>query len=134
MDAQDTFQKQAIELTQFAVASSNSPKARDIRARIAARPYRMLAEAYYIAAYNGLVEWNIKLQATDEKRAGWCDWPTKTITLVVSEMTSDEKAHDTVLHELAHALQIVHHGTAHDACLTELRRQYPRSFSEPQAE
>jgi hypothetical protein len=36
-----------------------------------------------------------------------CYWQTKTIVLDPKDMTSDDKAHETMLHELAHALQVV---------------------------
>ncbi len=122
----ETFEKQAQELLDFAIAGN-----RIVKARNAARPYRMLAEAYYIAALNSMDDWKIQLGPCDDVvHAGECCWQTKTITLDPRHLTSDDRAHEIVLHELAHALQIVHHGTAHNAVLEELKRQHPRLLSE----
>ena len=40
-------------------------------------------------------------------------------------MSSWQEARDTVLHEVAHALQTIHHGTAFEACMRELRQKHP---------
>ena len=90
-------------------------------------PYRILCEAHSIAHAEGLLAdgWKIVLE-DDAVNAGTCTESTKTIALSPRWMTSVEEARDTVLHEIAHACQTRHHGTAHDACLHELRHKHNR--------
>jgi predicted metal-dependent hydrolase len=80
-----------------------------------------LAQAHYAAARAGLYDWKITLD-DDPVNMGTCTHETKTITLSKRWMTSEAEARDTVLHELAHARQLDHHGTAHASCMAELKR------------
>jgi hypothetical protein len=88
-------------------------------------PYRILCEAHSIADAEGLLAegWKIVLE-DDSVNAGTCTESTRTIMLSPRWMTSWEEARDTVIHEIAHACQTRHHGTAHDACLHELRQKH----------
>ena len=88
-------------------------------------PYVIMAEAKVIAAAQGLVGWTIEL-ADSDANMGTCDWDAKTIKLAPRHITSVSEARDTVLHETAHALQVVSHGTAHNAVLHELRHRHNR--------
>jgi hypothetical protein len=90
-------------------------------------PYRILCEAHAIAGAEGLLDegWRIELQ-DDAVNMGTCTESTKTIQLSPRWMTSWEEARDTYLHEIAHALQTRHHGTAHTAVLSELRHKHNR--------
>jgi hypothetical protein len=90
-------------------------------------PYRILCEAHAIADAEGLLAdgWVIEL-SDDAVNAGTCTEATKTIRLSPRWMSSWQEARDTVLHEVAHALQTIHHGTAHNAVLSELRDKHNR--------
>jgi len=81
-------------------------------------PSAVLIEAYGVA--DG---WKIVLD-DDPVNAGTCTESTKTITLSLRFMTSVAEARDTILHEIAHALQTRHHGTAFEAVLHEMRHKH----------
>lgn len=87
-------------------------------------PYRILAEAYWLAAQSGLSGWTITLD-DDPVLAGSCTHETRTITLSKRWMYSWDYARDTVLHEIAHALQLNHHGVAHESVLADIKRRFP---------
>ena len=87
-------------------------------------PYRILCEAHAVALQSGLYDWTIVLD-DDPVNAGTCTESTKTIMLSPRWMSSWQEARDTVLHEVAHGLQTIHHGTAFAACMRELRQKHP---------
>lgn len=90
-------------------------------------PHAVLCEATAVLHAEGLLAdgWQVELD-DDPVNAGTCTESTKTITLSPRWMTSVSEARDTYLHEVAHALQTVHHGTAHNAVLHELRHKHNR--------
>jgi len=95
-------------------------------------PSAVLVEAYAVADAEGLLAdgWKIELanEIVDDGQLvyGTCNPATKTITLSVRKMTSVAEARDTYIHELSHACQTRHHGTAFEAVLHELRHKHNR--------
>jgi predicted SprT family Zn-dependent metalloprotease len=71
---------------------------------------------------HGLVGWRIKLDHA-RRRAGQCDYSTKTISLSRLYVRHADVDHirDTILHEIAHALVGPHHG--HDAVWRQKARE-----------
>ena len=71
---------------------------------------------------HGLKGWRLTLDHA-RRRAGQCDYRTKTISLSRHYVRYAEKAHikDTILHEIAHALVGPHHG--HDAIWRQKARE-----------
>jgi predicted SprT family Zn-dependent metalloprotease len=71
---------------------------------------------------HGLVGWRIKLDHA-RRRAGQCDYLTKTISLSRLYVRHADADHirDTILHEIAHALVGPHHG--HDAVWRQKARE-----------
>ena len=69
-----------------------------------------------------LVGWRIKLDHA-RRRAGQCDYSTKTISLSRLYVRNADADHirDTILHEIAHALVGPHHG--HDAVWRQKARE-----------
>jgi hypothetical protein len=87
-------------------------------------PYRILCYAHAVALQSGLYDWKIEL-VDDPVNAGTCTESTRTIALSPRWMTSVEEAHDTILHEIAHALNCAeHHGVGFNATLADLKKRY----------
>ena len=82
---------------------------------LAERPHAMALElASRLMNEHGLTGWRVKLDHA-RRRAGQCDFAAQTISLsrhYVRHAESDH-IHDTILHEIAHALVGPKHG--HDA-------------------
>ena len=103
------------------------PESASLANQYGINPSAVLIEAYGIAGAEGLLAdgWTIEL-SDDTVNAGTCTESEKKITLSPRFMTSVAEARDTYLHEIAHALQTRHHGTAHNAVLHELRHKHNR--------
>jgi hypothetical protein len=109
------------------VSGQSFPESASLTNQYGVNPSAVLCEAYAVAGAEGLLAdgWTIEL-LDDTVNAGTCIESTKTIKLSPRWMTSVAEARDTYLHEIAHALQTVHHGTAHNAVLHELRHKHNR--------
>jgi predicted SprT family Zn-dependent metalloprotease len=86
--------------------------------RLTERAVRLRLEARRIMDLHGLHEWEFGVN-TNVRRAGVCYYPRKTapgrieLSAHFVERNSEEEIHDTLLHEIAHALVGPGHG--HDA-------------------
>lgn len=72
---------------------------------------RAIEKAYELMQIHGLVGWTVKLDNA-RRRAGQCDFRSKVISLSRHYVRSadPEHIHDTILHEIAHALVGPKHG------------------------
>jgi hypothetical protein len=109
------------------ISGQSFPESASLTNQYGVNPSAVLCEAYAVAGAEGLLTdgWTILLD-DDPVNAGTCTESTKTIKLSPRWMTSVAESRDTYLHEIAHALQTLHHGTAHNACLHELRHKHNR--------
>ena len=75
-----------------------------------------------LLAHHGLGDWRLTLDHA-RRRAGQCDYRTKTISLSRHYVRYADEAHirDTILHEIAHALVGPKHG--HDAVWRQKARE-----------
>ena len=107
-----------------AIPTQNSP--RSVRVPLPSakdRPHSFALDlGMQLLADYGLKDWRLRLDHA-RRRAGQCDYRTKTISLSRHYVRYAQEAHikDTILHEIAHALVGPNHG--HDAVWRQKARE-----------